>query len=318
MTSPKVLRVLFLVAAFSLPGSLPASEILVGAGPDILYLPLYVAAGQGYFPDPVGTGSKVELRLYASAGQAMEGLTKGEVDLAAASEWNILAAYGQREDFTLVALLAQAPQAIKLVARPWVKGLKELAKRKIGVQDNLASQYFLYRLEVDQGLDKKGRTTTVMPGPKLLAAFQNGWLDAFVALEPWPRRAVRTWKDKAFYLSLSPPPYIPGLYLVTRERFLKEKRSSLVAILRGLAAAAEFITKEPGQAAEMMARRVKGRQQELVRLLPGFVFGLSLSHQDKERIRQVAAWLMDQGHLEMEELPETFFASDLLSEGKLP
>lgn len=120
-----------------------------------------VAARKGLFRD---AGLAVEIREYPSGKLALQGMQAGDCDLATAAAVPVMISVFDRRDFTVLASLANAHDANRIVARGdrGIEAPKDLRGKHLATQRGSALHFFLHLLLAKYGIDP-GEMTRFWP-----------------------------------------------------------------------------------------------------------------------------------------------------------
>jgi len=140
-------------------------------------LPLVVAEKQGFFAEQ---GLTVTGREFIMGKEALEGMFKGECDLATAAEPPVVEYAQQRDDFRLLAALQNSENLNRIVARAdrGIAAPNDLRGKRIATTKGTAPHYFLELFLEKHGLKSKDVAIVFMKSDELLGALTSGQVDA--------------------------------------------------------------------------------------------------------------------------------------------
>lgn len=133
----------FLAGVLLLTACQPASQqppIRIGTNVWPGYEPLYVAYDEGAF-----AGQAVDLIEYRAAGQVLNGLRKGTINMAAVTLDEAVRIAASGYPVEVIWLFNISHGADQLLARPGINSIAELKGKRIGVEHNALGAYLLQR-----------------------------------------------------------------------------------------------------------------------------------------------------------------------------
>ena len=165
-------------AAPWLSGCLPERPLTVGIHPWIGYETLYLAREFGWLPDDVW------LREGKTAGDSMAAVQAGLADAACLTLDETLRARSYGLPLAVALVFDVSVGADKVLARPGLRRLADLAGRRLGFERNAVGALVLDRLLAEAGLTADALTLIDLPIDRQLAAWRQGRVDAVITYEP--------------------------------------------------------------------------------------------------------------------------------------
>jgi ABC-type nitrate/sulfonate/bicarbonate transport system substrate-binding protein len=229
-------------------------------------LPVWIALDKGFFKKE---GLDVQHEVTRGSQAVMEGLMSGKYHFGSAALDNTIAyTEGQGDvkidNFDLVAILGVHSGMSRIVSRPEIKSWQDL-KGKVVAVDAANSGYGLvmYKLLEMNGL-KKDRDYTVLAvgsGRERVAALKEG--KAFAAAVSPPED---THIKKEGYNVLADATEVIGSYqgsaYVVRRAWAKENEKDVLAFIRAMVAASDYVFSNKADAIAVMKTRIKGISDE--------------------------------------------------------
>lgn len=165
-------------AAPWLSACLPERPLTVGIHPWIGYETLYLAHEFGWLPEGI------RLREGKTASDSVAALKSGLVDAACLTLDETLRARGFGLPLAVALVFDVSVGADKVLARPELQRLADLAGRRLGFERNAVGALVLDRLLAEAGLSADALSLVDLPMDQQLAAWQAGRLDALITYEP--------------------------------------------------------------------------------------------------------------------------------------
>jgi NitT/TauT family transport system substrate-binding protein len=157
---------------------------------DLHHLPAFVALDKGFYREQ---GLEVEVTGIFKAGpEEMSAFSSHSLDTGYVGEAPVIAA--QANKVVTVSIVAQAnKEGSALVAAKnfQFKGLGDLKNKVVAIPGHATIQDVLLRIALKRsGTSPTELTIMVLKPPEMLSALRSGDIDAFIAWEPYPSKAV--------------------------------------------------------------------------------------------------------------------------------
>jgi NitT/TauT family transport system substrate-binding protein len=244
-----------------------------GAGPvrmaylqsDIHHLPLWVALEKGYFKDD---GVDVTIAgIFRAGPEIMSAFSAGSLDVAYVGIAPTITAVANKT--ARVCVLAQVNtdgSAIVVAKTSPIQSILDLRGKTVAVPGVSTVQDFLLRkvLANSELAINQVNIITLKP-PEMIGALRTGQIDAFIAWEPFPSKAVTSGVGGVLVASKQIWPDHPCCVLVTDDNFIKNHQGQIKAILRAHIKAIEFIKNNPEEAVNI-AGKYTGMDKQTIRL----------------------------------------------------
>lgn len=219
---------------------------------DIHQLACWVAIEKGFFKEE---GPAVEVAGVFKAGpEEMSAFASGALDAGYVGEAPATTAVANGT--ARVTVLAQVnTEGSALVVRQgsWIEEPRQLEGKRVAIPGHSTVQDFLLRKGlIKYGVDsKKEVNITVLKPPEMVGALRTNQIDAFIAWEPYPAKAVTQSVGRKLITSREIWKDHPCCVMVVDNRFLKAHPDKSRALVRAHVKATDFINKNPREAAEI-------------------------------------------------------------------
>lgn len=231
---------------------------------DLHQLAAYVALDRGFFNQ---MDLQVEVAGIFKAGpEEMSAFSAGEVDvgyvgLAPA----VIAAVNGAAD---IILLAQAnTEGSSVIVSPEFDisdGFKSLSGMTVAIPGKGTVQDFLLQRAIEKWqVDPKPKQIILKP-PEMQFALNNGDIDAYIAWQPYPARAVRKGKGKVIADSGEIWENHPCCVLIGNRKYIEADLSRALKIIKAHTMATEYIIENPDNAVEI-AVKYTGMEKETIK-----------------------------------------------------
>ncbi|ANG62974.1 hypothetical protein A8C75_11085 [Marinobacterium aestuarii] len=285
----------------SRPTQLPQLSIAVSRTP--LSAPIYIAAAQGYFRDQ---GLDIELREVIGGIRSFDLMASGGADLATSSESVVMFNSFNSRNFSVIASFVSSDNDIKLIttADSTLRSPYDLTGAGVAVTPHSSSEYFLHNVALMHGID----TTTLnmretSPENMTLELLESGETQALSLWEPYGYQVMQALGEKAVLLPTK------GLHstsfnLLALNDTLARHPNEIVATLRALNQAADFIERDPAGAKIIIQRQLQLEPAFIEWVWPDYNFRLGLGQSLLIGLDSAARWAQSSGAIEPQPLPD--------------
>jgi NitT/TauT family transport system substrate-binding protein len=237
--------------------SLGAEALRVSFSPMPVSAPMLLAAERGAFEK---AGLKIELKEYALGKLALEDLSKGNLDVAAAAVTPLVYKHLAGDDFKIFSTVASSTGMIALVARRdfGVSQIGDIQGKRVGVTAGTSGEFFFETMRVLNRIPRGAVRVEDRSVEALVSGLREGSLDVIAMWEPDIQRLRN---DLTNRLTLF---YGNGVYtftwnLVALPKTIERRRGDLEKMLRVLFETAEFMEANPEKAREAFAQKTGAR-----------------------------------------------------------
>ena len=266
------------VAALISTGAHAADMVVAGAAA-AEDAPLFAAVEKGFFADQ---GLDVEVKLFTSGVEMINGLNAGEVQATVMGSFPLLAGVSKGLPLKLIAhnwgsALQSSQSDVLSIVGLSASGVREgdpasLKGLRVGLPIGSGAEPYLVGLLGNVGLSKDDVTMVNIAPANLATALQNGDVDAISVWEAWPSNAL-TKVDGTVRVKSGDCEgcYFAGTILST-ESLVDSHRESLVKFLTAYAGAQHWVRNHRKEAAEVSSRWIPGTDlatlEEAISVLP--------------------------------------------------
>lgn len=253
-----VAMALCLTAGFGMPAMAQSVELWTSRDAQQGSLPI-IAQEQGFFRD---NGADVTVKFVSSGSELPAGMAGGTIPIAVAAATNPMAMAASGIPVKILAQISDISGIMQVVARDGSNITKpaDLEGKKIGITRIPLSVSVLERGCAIYGCDFSKIEMVNMQPQDIVLAYERGNVDVVLTWEPWASYVVQRGGKVMFSATQSFIPdqeaekKIDSVYaaLFARPDFMEAQPKAVEGILRGLAQAAEFLTANPDQSAEIV------------------------------------------------------------------
>jgi ABC-type nitrate/sulfonate/bicarbonate transport system substrate-binding protein len=162
-------------------------------------------------------------------------------------------------------------------------------------------------------LNESDYTFLNIEAPEEIAAMQRGDVNAFVAWEPWPTRAVQAIKGAKILIDNSE--FVSQRsYIYMYRSWIAQNPDVALRIMRSLVEATDFINKDPDAAAPMIAKNGQLPVALVKELMPKLVYSMDFSEGSLQNIQAAIATLQQQGKMKKPLDWNSYIYTDLLKQ----
>ena len=218
---------------------------------DIHQLACWVALEQGLYAKE---GLDVRVAGVFKAGpELMSAFSAGELDMGYVGEAPATtAAANGAADVQVLAQVNTEGSAIVVKKDSPITSLSELAGRTQAVPGHSTVQDFLIKKALSQaGVDPDRVNVIVVKPPEMIPALRTDQIDAFIAWEPYPAKAVTMGVGRVLVKSADIWPNHPCCCLAVDRKFLEKHRDRALSLVRAHVKATAYINEHPDEAAQI-------------------------------------------------------------------
>lgn len=259
-------RALALLGASLLPllsgCTLRHAPVAIAAHPWPGYELLRLALREGWLPH-----GQVRLLETVSASDSLQALRQGTVDGAALTLDEVLRARADGVPLTIVLVFDVSAGADAVLVRPAIRSLRQLAGKRIAVEQSALGALVLHLTLQAAGLSPSQVTVVPVTPDRHVALWQAGKVDALVTYEPVASQLVEMGAHR-----IIDSRYMPGMIfdvLAIRTERLRSCAKSLQAVVAGHFQALHHLEHNPQDAAYRMAGHLKLSQHQVLEAFGG-------------------------------------------------
>lgn len=303
-TSLLALSLLGLVIAvgfLSRPVELPQLSIAVSRTP--LSAPIYIAAARGYFRDQ---GVDIDLHEVIGGNRSYDLMAEGGADLATSSESVVMFHSFDNSNFSVVASFVSSDNDIKLItsADSTLRSAFDLTNARIAVTARSSSEYFLHSVALMHGIDTDTlQMRETQPEQMSQALLENTDIQALSLWEPYGYQVMKALGEKAVLIPTKGL-HTTSFNLLALNQTIEAKPEAILATLRALDQAADFIQREPGNAKDIIRHQLSLEADFVEWVWDDYNFRLGLGQSLLIALDSAARWAQTSGAVEPQPLPD--------------
>ncbi|MCB2225612.1 MAG: ABC transporter substrate-binding protein [Desulfarculaceae bacterium] len=253
-----------LVAAGGVPAS-AAGKVRIGyLQADIHQLACWVALEKGFYKQQ---GLEVEVAgIFRAGPEEMSAFAAGALDMGYVGEAPATVAVANHAAKVVVAAQVNTEGSAIVVRKDSpINGLPGLEGKTVAVPGHSTVQDFLLKKALDQaGLPLDKVRSMVLKPPEMIGALREKQINAFVAWEPYPAKAVTMGVGRVLVNSGQIWPQHPCCVLVASREFYAKHPERVVALTAAHVKATDFIKAHPAEALKI-AERYTGMDRATVK-----------------------------------------------------
>lgn len=206
---------------------------------------IYIAVDQGYF---ARNGLNVTVRNYEPAIAGIDGMLKGDVDLAGASEYAVVMKAFKLENISII-VSGDEIQTNYLIGRKdrGIHNISDLRGKKIGISLGTNVEFYLSRFLLLHGIDPRDVTVVDVRPPQFVNATAKGDVDAIICWQPYVYEIQGRLGDGIVVWPAQSSQLIYGV-IVCRNDWAAGHPETIDRFLKSIAKAAEYNINHPSEA----------------------------------------------------------------------
>jgi NitT/TauT family transport system substrate-binding protein len=241
----------------------------IGLNPWVGSTPLHIAKEKGFFDK---RGLNLEVKIFSGTSDANSAYMSGRLDswCPVTSEAVALAAKGgAASEFRIVLIQDISNGADGILARNRIKNLAEFKGKRIAVEQDSVSHFFLLKALETVKLKASDFTLVNTPPDAAAAAYQSGQIDIAVTYSPYLTKAQQAQPDgRIIFASSDLPGAIADLYVFSPQ-FIQDNPQIVDAFIRGIFDGLEFLNSNREEGIAIAATAIGISPEELTNDLQG-------------------------------------------------
>lgn len=228
--------------------------LIIGATPNELNALIYVADEQKFFTN---NGVRVVFKDYDTGVAAVDGLLKGEVGIALATEFVIVGKSLQKQDLLGLATIDKSMIYYIIVrADCGIKTTADLKGKRIGVSRQTNTEFYLGRMLDLNGMTIRQVTMVDTKASNMAGTIAGGGVDAVVTWEPYVTQIKQQMGNRVIIWSVQSG-QVSYWSVVSTPKWINQHSNLVRHFLKSLAQAEEYIIQHPAEAKAFLQKRLK-------------------------------------------------------------
>ena len=275
--------------------------VTIGATPIELNALIYVADEHRFFTN---NGVRAVFKDYDTGVAAVDGLLKGEVDIALTTEFVLVGKSLQKHDLLDLATIDKS-MLFYIIARTdrGIKTTTDLKGKRIGVPRQTITEFYLGRMLELNGMRLQQVTMVDTKASDPAGAIAGGNVDAIVTWEPHVTQirhqmgnTVIIWPAQSGQVSFWSVASTPG--------WIKQHPDLVSRFLRSLAQTEEYIIQNPAEAKAILQKRLKLDDTYIATVWSQNQFSLSLDQALILAMEDEARWMIKNNLTSEKQIPD--------------
>lgn len=289
------------------------ATFVYGQPTTIAAAPLIIAHEKGFWKE---SGLNVQVQRFSAGRLALDATISGSIQANSVSETGPVLAILNGNKIVIVGT-AGTHKETKFVGRK-DKGITapiDLKGKRIATLPGTNSDYFMYVLLQQHGLDVNDVQIVSMTPPDMISALIRGDIDGFFAWEPHIYYAKTQLNENA--VVFEPGDLYNGYHaLIMRQDFVQNNPKQVEMFLEGILKAEKFIENNRKESVEIVAKQLDMQPEAVDSLWNEYDFSLKLENGLLDSLNKEAIWAIDYNVVPKQPVPilRTFiFTSSLKS-----
>ncbi|MGO9118605.1 MAG: ABC transporter substrate-binding protein [Desulfomonilaceae bacterium] len=295
---PPVLSAILLIVTFC--GASPAT-VWIRLGylqSDLHQLAAFVCLDKGLYK---AEGLDVTVAgIFRAGPEEMSAFASRDLDFGYVGEAPATVAVANRvADIKIIAQVNLEGSAVVVHKDSGLKSLKDLVGKTVAVPGYATVQDFLFRRALTgNSIALNSVNTIIIKPPEMIPALNTKQIDAFVAWEPYPAKAVTSGTAEVLASSSEMWPKHPCCVLVVDTQFMNKNPQSVAGIIRAHIKATKFILDNMDEAVQVGVK-FTGMDAETVKLAMN---NIKYEYDpDIQGVLEYVTFLSERGHLKINE-----------------
>jgi ABC-type nitrate/sulfonate/bicarbonate transport system substrate-binding protein len=239
-----------------------APQITVGVSPSTDMALMIIAVNKGFLQKE---GLNAKLQLFDSSPAALQGVVAGRADITNNTEPPLLAARarGGKVVQVMTGYLSGRNNG-SVVNGNAIQKPQDFANKTVGVQRGSGANYHLAWFLERNKVPADKVTIKYLDAPDQIAALARNDIQAFFSWEPFLAKATETIPGAKLYSRTIDDGFVFAGNVVMREEMALHQKDVAIKVVKGLIAAADWITAHPLDAAKVANEVLKAPSVEAV------------------------------------------------------
>lgn len=240
----------------------PIKKVTFGSSTTHKIAAVFVARDKGYFKEE---GIDLEIKKFGSGKASFEAMLKGDIDIAALADTPIVFASFNREDFYILAGMYTSYDD-KVIARKdkGINSVADLRGKKVGLTKGTNAQFLLDLLLIYNQIPSSEVEVVDIKPMDLVAAMENGDVDAISAWEPIPFEAEQVLRGKTIRF-LNEEFYRKIFYFAVKKDFARDNPGVVKRFIKAIDRANIFLRENEDESQTMVAEALNLEKEAVVR-----------------------------------------------------
>jgi ABC-type nitrate/sulfonate/bicarbonate transport system substrate-binding protein len=280
----------------------PVESITLGAQMLEGAIPIFVAQDQGFF---TLNGLNVDIKGYDSGLSSLNGMLKGEVDIAATlSEYTVVPKVFEKQPVKIIGSMERL-DGISIVARKdfGIESISDLRGKKIGIIPGTNLEFFLGRFLELHGIPLNAVTSVNFSSiSQTVDALVGGRVDAIVSVQPFINQILGQIGNNAVVFPAQSGQYVFTLITCGIE-WPQVHSNTLVRFMKAINQAEDYINQHPQEAKVIAKKKLDATDDDITRIWSQHQFGLSLDQSLVAAMEDEARWMIKNNLTTGKEVP---------------
>jgi len=265
-------------------------------GTKIHYAPQIIALKKGFFSDQ---GLSVEAKAVQAGIQAAEAMTAGSADVAVMGDAPAIIAAASGMPVKIVACYGGGENMHRIVASAasGIRSPADLKGKRVALQMGSSTHGGFLLFLKKNGLTAGDLKLVPLDPSDMPEAMLTGQIDAAVGSEPWPSNIEERVPNSHHLAALSGLGNTYPLVMLVTERYAEERPEAVVAALRAVQEAVDFMHRSPDQATQLIAEATGVPVARERRIMDTLEWGVVLDDATINALKQTADFLHSQGKI---------------------
>jgi NitT/TauT family transport system substrate-binding protein len=275
--------------------------LTIGATPNELNALIYVAEECRFFSD---NGVRVAFKDYDTGVAAVEGLLRGEVDIALTTEFVIVAKSLQKQEVLSLATVDKS-MLFYIITRAdrGIKTITDLKGKRIGVPRQTITEFYLGRTLDLNGMRIRQVTMVDSKASDPAATIARGDVDAVVTWEPHVTE-IRRQMGNTVIIWPAQSGQLAYWSVVSIPRWINKYPDLVGQFLKSLIRAEERISRHSDEAKATVQKRLKYDDAYMAAIWPEHEFSLSLDQSLIAAMEDEARWMIKNNLTKEKRVPD--------------
>ncbi len=250
---------------------------------------IYIAENKRIF---LQNGLCVAIRNYDTGPAAIDGMLKGEVDIATASEFVVVGKALEKQKISILGTMDRS-MPMYLIGRKsrGVNKISDLAGKRVGLARGTIAEFYLGRFLDLHGMNIKDTALVDMPPSKWLDAVSTGDVDAIAAWQPFVNQIQGRFPNETVAWQVQSGQPVFGLILCANDWPAKHPET-IRRFWKSLVQAEQYLIRHPDEAKNIVRNSLDYDDAYMAAAWPDYEFFPSLDQSLILAMEDEARWII--------------------------
>lgn len=265
-------------------------KVTIFTGSYINFTPIFIADSNGYFK---AEGLDATVIRFTSGAEAVEAFRSGQGHLVLSGDFPAMKLWALGDAVGIAPTMWNVDN-VTIVTKREIRRAADLRGKRLGTRLGSTLEFFVYKYLASAGMGPKDITIVNLAPPEQIIALDKGEIDALAWDQLSAMKASQVSGDRVHLLTTGKGYFREWLVLSANQRWAQENREAVVAVLRAIRRANQFINERPAEAEATVAQYTKIEPSLLQRFFHIYKYDLTFTKGFRTDMEAMADFMVGQ------------------------